>query len=272
LRKSFVSFWRKNRAAAKLAILSQLEYRLNFFIDAYFQPLITTTVEVTLWYGIWSQGDFTTLNGFGLDSYLSYALWATFVARVTTNWMYESMMAEDIESGKINAILLRPYSFYSFYLSQFMGYKTFVMLGTLGIPLAAAYLFDLPVTFSRLPLVFVLLFFYLIFVHTVSFFVASFGFFMTRVHSLTTGKNIVLWVLSGELFPLDLIPDPYRQWAIASPFASGAYVPVAYMTGRVEVDAVWRAFVSVAVGLLVMGGAAMMMWSGGVRRYAGTGA
>lgn len=267
-----MSFWRKSTAAAKLAILTQLEYRLNFFIDGYVQPLVTALVEVALWYGIWHQGNFESLNGFGLDSYLAYALWATFVARVTTNWMYESMMMEDIELGRLNAILLRPFSFYSFYLSQFMGYKFSVIIGTLGVPLVFAYIFDLPSIFERLPLVFLLLFFYLIFVHTLSFFIASFAFFMTRVHSLTAGKNVVLWVLAGELFPLDLIPEPYAKWVILSPFASGVYVPVGYLTGRLEVSSVIQAFQSVGVGLLVCGFLSFCIWHRGLKRYAGTGA
>lgn len=269
---SFVSFWRKSIAAGKLAILTHLEYRLNFFIDGYFQPLITTIVEVTLWYGIWHQGGFDSLNGFGLESYLAYALWATFVARITANWMYESMMMEDIESGKLNAILLRPFSFYSFYLSQFLGYKLTMLIGTFGVPFVFAFIFDLPSHLERLPLVFLLLSFYLIFVHTLSFFIASFAFFMTRAHSLTVAKNIVLWVLAGELFPLDLIPEPFAKWVILSPFSSGAYIPVGYLTGRLDISYVIQAFQSVGIGLLTVGFLAICIWHQGVRRYAGTGA
>lgn len=272
MKASFVSFWRKSIAAARLAILSQLEYRLNFFIDGYLQPLITTLIEVALWYGIWHQGNFESLNGFGLNSYLAYALWATFVARVTSNWMYEIIMMEDVESGKLNAILLRPFSFYSFYLSQFLGYKFSILIGTLGVPLVFSWLFELPTHFDRLPLVFILLMFYLVFVHSLSFFVACFSFYMTRAHSLTVAKNIVLWVLAGELFPLDLIPEPWRQWVIHSPFASGVYVPVAYITGRVGLEAVREGFVSVFVSLIVVGGLSYAIWQAGVRRYVGTGA
>jgi ABC-2 type transport system permease protein len=267
-----VSFWRKSIAAAKLAVLTHLEYRLNFFIDGYFQPAITTMVEIALWYGIWHQGGFDSLNGFGLDSYLSYALWATFVARVTANWQYEFMMMEDVVSGKLNAILLRPFSFYSFYLSQFLGYKITVLAGTISVPLVASVFFGLPAHLERLPLVFLLLIFYLLFVHTLSFFLACFSFYMTRAHSLTVGKNIVLWVLAGELFPLDLIPEPFAKWAILSPFSSGAYIPVAYITGRIEVHAVYQAFLSISVSLVVISIFAALIWSQGVKRYSGTGA
>ena len=61
-----------------------------------------------------------TLGGFGREYYLGYTLWATFVGRITTNWMYEFMMLEQIETGRVNSILVRPISFYEFYLSQFV--------------------------------------------------------------------------------------------------------------------------------------------------------
>lgn len=272
MKGSFVSFWKKSKAAAKLAILSHLEYRFNFFIDAYAQPMITTLVEMALWYGIWVQGGFQSLNGFGLNSYLAYALWATFVARITVNWEYEMRMMEDIETGKLNAILLRPFSFYSFYLSQFFGYKFSVILGTLGVPLIATYFLDLPIHYERLPIVFVLILIYVLFAHTLSFFFSCFGFFMTRAHSLTIAKNVALWVLAGEVFPLDLVPEPYGKWMMWSPFASGVYVPVGFLTGRFGYEEFFEALLSLVVSLSVVGVAAVAMWRAGITRYVGTGA
>lgn len=253
-------------------MLQNLEYRINFIVDAYVQPIMTAGVECALWIGLWANGAFTVLNGFGLEYYLSYSLWAVFVSRVTANWQYEFMMMDDIESGKINAILLRPISFYHYYLSQFFGYKTLILLGTLGVPLLASWTLNLPFDISRIPLVLALMFFYLFFVHTLSFSVACACFFMTRAHSLTVGKNIFLWVLAGELFPLDLIPEPWGAWAKATPFASGAYVPVGYLTGRLQFVDMLYAFESVGISLLIMAVVAWVLWQAGVKRYVGTGA
>lgn len=272
MKRSFVSFWRKSIASARVAVLNHLEYRLNFFVDAYLQPILTAFVECALWMGIWSQANFTTLNGFGLNSYLAYALWATFVARVTANWQYELTMMEDIESGKINGVLLRPISFYQYYLSQFIGYKALVLFGTLSVPILVSWLLKLPFDISRVPLVLLLLFFYLIFVHTLSFSIACLCFYMTRASSVTVAKNITLWVLAGELFPLDLIPDPWGAYAKASPFASGAYVPVGYLTGRLEISTVFSAFQSIAISLGVVSIVAVVLWGSGIKRYVGTGA
>ncbi len=255
-----------------MAILSQLEYRFNLFTDAVIQPFMTGLIEVTLWSAILASTATGTLGGFSRASYLAYALWSAFFARVSANWIYEFRMMEEIESGTVNSVLTRPISFYEYYLGQFMGYKVLTTLISFIVPIVIVALMPGPTVLSRLPLACLLTFFYLIFVHTLSFSLASFGFFFNRVYSLTFGKNIALWVLGGELFPLDLLPEPFRHIFIALPFANAVYIPVGYLTGRIELAIVLKGFCSIAIGTVLLGAFAAWVWNAGRRQYSGTGA
>lgn len=263
---------RRNLAAARLAVLSQLEYRINFAVDALIQPVITSAIEVTLWMAILTGMATETLGGFGREFYLAYALWANFVGRATANWMYEFQMVDEIDSGRVNAILVRPISFYEFYLSQFMGYKLLILVASFFIPAGLCLAVGAPFDPLRLPAMIAMILFYLVFAHTLSFCVACMAFRMNRAHSLTGMKNLAIWVLSGELIPLDLYPEPFRAWLMQSPFAAAVYLPVGYVTGRVGHDAYLGGLVSVALALGVLGMVAMGLWRGGVRQYTGTGA
>lgn len=263
---------RKNSAAARLAIVKQLEYRINFLIDAVLQPVLSSTIEVALWSAIIIGMGKTTLGGFTRESYLAYALWATFIGRLTINWMYEYLMLEDIDSGSVNALLVRPISFYEYYLSQFLGYKFFTASISLGIPLMVCLWMGLPVLPTRLPAVLLLVFYYLIFVHTLSFCVACMAFFIMRAQSFTGIKNLTIWILAGELIPLDLYPEPFKTWLLRSPFASGVYIPVGYITGRIEPALFWQSFGSVTLGIVCAGFLAASLWNLGLKSYTGTGA
>ena len=201
-----------------------------------------------------------------------YALWSAFFARITISWMYEYLMIDEIDSGRINAILTRPISFYEFYLGQFMGYKLLCASISLAVPFAACLVLSGPSDLSRFPLAFVLVLYYLILVHTMSFAVASLAFFYNRIHSLPAAKNIVLWVLSGELFPLDLVPEPIRSFMLKLPFAAGAYIPVGYITGRFGSELVLQSFASITFGILFFAGAGALLWRSGRKAYSGTGA
>lgn len=269
---SFAAFWRRNLAFFNLAIASNVEYRLNYFLDAILQPTLTTMIEMLLWTAIFRTAATTSIGGFDLQHYLAYALWGAFFARIAASWMYEFRMIDDIESGALNTLLTRPVSFYEAYFSQLMGYKFITTFLSFLIPAFASLAFDWPTQFARLPAAVLLVFYYLILVHSISFVVSCFAFFFNRIHAFTVAKNLGLWLLTGELLPLDLMPDPWRGWITALPFSSGVFVPVGYITGRVDSDIVANAFVSVTVGIVVVNVVGFFMWRRGLRDYTGTGA
>lgn len=272
MKKLSAVFWKRNLAFAKLAIVSNLEYRLNYFVDALVQPTLTTGIEMLLWYAVFVGAGTNQIAGFGKEFYLSYALWSAFFARICTSWMYETRMINEIDSGAINSLLVRPMSFYEYYFSQLMGYKFITTIVSMMVPLIAVSIFDLPTKNERLPLAFALEFYYLILVHSISFAISSLAFFFNKVHSMTAAKNLALWVFTGELFPLDLMPEPFRSIVMTLPFSAGVYAPVGYLTGRLEVNSIWQAFSSVTVGIIVFNILGTLMWKKGIKVYAGTGA
>jgi ABC-2 type transport system permease protein len=272
LKKSFANFWRRNLGFFRLAVITNLEYRVNYLTDAVLQPALATLIEITLWLALFRAAGTMEIAGFGRENYLAYVLWAAFLGRITSTWMYEFRMIEEIEMGTVNSLLARPVSFYEYYLSQFMGYKIVTSAISLVIPIAACFYFKLPMDFSRLAGALALVFYYLFFVHTLSFCIACISFRLNKVSSLTVAKNLGLWLFSGELFPLDLMPSPWKEWMISIPFANAVYVPVAYLTGRGGHEMLIGGFISTTVGLVVAGAVGAYLWKSGLRTYSGTGA
>jgi ABC-2 type transport system permease protein len=272
LKTSFTAFCRRNLGFFKLAVTSNLEYRLNFLLDSLFQPMVSSIVEMVLWTAIFLGAQATEIAGFGKNYYLAYALWTTFIARITVNWMYEFRMIEEIDGGSINGLLSRPMSYYEYYLSQLLGYKVTTALISLCFPVFIIWAFDLPTIWNRLPLTMALIIYYLFFVYGMSFCIASLAFFFNKVHSLTTTKNLALWLLTGELFPLDLMPENLKNLVLQLPFSNGAYIPVGYLTGRIGGDVVIQGFMTTTAGLILVSCAGYFLWKLGLRRYVGTGA
>lgn len=272
MKKSFAVFWKRNLAFANLAIVSNLEYRLNYFVDVIVQPLMTTGIEILLWVAVFQGANSTTINGLGREYYLSYALWAAFFGRIATSWMYEFRMIEEISSGSVNSLIVRPLGFYEYYLSQLLGYKFITTAFSLFIPILAASYFNLPTIYSRIPLATLLCFYYLILVHTISFIVSSLAFHLTKISSFTVAKNLLFWILSGELFPLDLIPEPWRSRIMTLPFASGVFLPVGYITNRLGDTEMLNGFYSVTISLIVLNLLGEWLWKKGLNSYTGTGA
>ncbi len=255
-----------------MAIVSQLEYRFNLLVDACLQPMLLCVSEIALWTAIFRGSNIEMLNGFSRDSYFAYALWAAFFARIAANWMYEMRMIEEIDSGTVNSILVRPISFYEYYLGQFLGYKFLTSVLSLCVPVVICLFVPGTTHLLRLPLAFALAMYYIILAHTLSSIVSSFAFFFNRIHALTVTKNFILWFFVGELFPLDLLPVKVRDTIIALPFSSGVYIPVGYLTGRVPLKMVGQGFLSVTIGLIFFSAIYYYVWNLGRKKYSGTGA
>lgn len=263
---------KRNLAFFRLAVVTNLEYRLNYFTDAILQPVCAALIELTLWYSIFRTAHTEQIGGFQQSYYLAYALWAPFVSRITSNWMYEFRMIGEIESGGLNSLLVRPMSFFEYYMSQLLGYKVITTLISMVVPIGLCLVLELPVHLSSLPATFALLVYYVILVYLMSFIVSTLAFHLTKVHSITAAKNLGLWLLSGELVPLDLIPQPYREWMIAMPFSSAVYLPVGYLTGRIDSTAFMHGFINTSYGIFIFGAIAWGMWHQGLKKYVGTGA
>lgn len=276
MKRLFVSFYKKTLSklisTAQVAILTQFEYRFNLFIDALLQPIVFSFCEIALWTSLFRNSQVQSIAGFSQAHYFSYALWASFISRFSANWMYESIMIDQVDSGSINSILVRPISFFQFYLGQFLGYKLLILLLSSPIIMIISSFFDHTCQWNRLPLAYLLLFYHLLFVYTSSICIASLAFFFNRIHSLSVTKHFLVWFLSGELFPLDLMPLSIKKFMIYQPFASGVYIPIAYLTGRIEYKLVLESFGVVTAGILTCLLIYTFLWQKGLKLYSGTGA
>lgn len=269
----FTAFWKRNLALARLAIVTNLEYRFNFILDAFIQPILTVGIEVLLWIAIFKTVDASgSIGGFGRDNYLAYAIWAPFLGRIAISWMYESMMVEEIASGSINTILSRPLTFFEYYFSQTFGYKFITTIFSISFPILVSLYFQMPIHYGRLPAALLIVLYYLVLVHTMSFLVATFGFYLTRVRSFTLVKNLSLMLMGGELVPIDLMPSYLSNILLNLPFSSGVYIPIAFITGRCDWDLLYKGFGNITLGLIVIGIISYVTWKRGVREYTGTGA
>ena len=89
---------------------------------------------------------------------------------------------------------------------------------------------------------------YVALLFSLHFAVAAMAFFFDNVYSLTNTKNMIIWVLTWELMPLDLLPSPIKEWIIALPFSCGVYLPASYLSGRIDSRLFMNGFISLAIG------------------------
>ena len=269
---SLKTFFSNQGAIALAAWKSHLQYRLNFLADVIIQPVIAAGVEWVLWRALFISNQLTALGSFAPESYYAYAILSGFFSRIGSNWMYEFRMIEEIESGNINQIMIRPISFYAYYWPQFFTYKLMTILFSLWIPLTIAFFMNWPIDLRRLPWILVSMSLYLWLLYSLSFMVSVLAFKLTKVSSFTVAKNLALWLVSGELFPLDLLPTSLRSIFLELPFCHAVYIPVAFLTGRIDHVLFYQASAKLIIWCILFWWISQRFWALIVKNYTGTAA
>lgn len=268
---SYVSFLKKNLAYIRLGITARITYPIDFLMGILLIPVCFFLVEAIFWTGLIKASGSNELAGFPINYYLGYFLYSI-LQLGSINWRFERIMIAEINNGSVNALLLRPGSFYEYHLGQLLGQKLITAFTMVPVVIFIAWMWDLPFHLDRLPLVLLMGVSYVILIFSLHFAVASMSFFFDNVYSLNNTKNMLIWILTGELMPLDLLPSPLREWVIALPFSCGIYLPASYLSGRIGADVFMRGFVSLAIGGVLFGVLANFVWKKGLHRYGGTGA
>lgn len=224
----------------ELGFQTALEYRVNFAISlisaAY--PII---VQSFLWTAIYLNASGSTVFGFTYRQIIAYTFLAGLVSRIVrTGFEYEIM--DDVKNGKFSKFLVQPVGYFPYRLASFFGAKlpNLAMIGGMliivlvglnalwGVSLALARLLIFPVTLA-LAMTLNFLIFYCI---------SSVAFWLVEIGFLFEGVRIVIVLLSGGIFPLEVFGSRFVQVMGLLPFKYTINYPITVLNGRAALSGV----------------------------------
>src|SRR6516225_9688167 len=225
---------RKYGRIYRVSLTERIIYRGDFFLSTIlrFLPMVTT---ILLWQAIFAGARESTIAGFSRRQMIAYLL------LVHVSRMFSSMpglaygIARDIREGTIKKYLLQPLDMQCYLLAYRAAHKTayiattsipygilflccydyFRELASPSVELVAAYI-------ASLLLAFVIGYFFELCLGMV-------GFWFLEISSFMYVINTVNFFISGQMFPLDLLPDWLSIPLKAMPFQYLAYFPAAML-------------------------------------------
>jgi ABC-2 type transport system permease protein len=268
---------RKYLRIYRVSLTERLVYRGDFFLSTIlrFLPMVTT---ILLWQAIFAgAGEDQDIAGFSQRQMIAYLL------LVHISRMFSSMpglsygIARDIREGTLKKYLLQPLDMLSYLLSYRAAHKT-AYIATTALPYGVLfffcreYLMALPTPslqvvaayLASLLLAFVIGFYFEAAMGMV-------GFWFLEVTSLMYVVNTMNFFVSGQMFPLDLLPDWLAVPLKLMPFQYLAYFPAAVLVGKIQGPAVWQGLLSALVWALVFAVLARVLFRIGLRRYSAYG-
>ena len=97
------------------------------------------------------------------------------------------------------------------------------------------------------------------------------SFWMLEVTSLLYIVTTLNYFISGQMFPLDLLPSTGRQILKVLPFQYMAYFPAAVFLGKIRGDALWQGLLMEAGWAIALCVLAHTLYRIGLRRYSAYG-
>ncbi len=265
-----------------IAIEERLVYRGDFALGTLmrFLPIVT---QVFLWTAVFSATSRGDIAGYSRNDIVAYYL-LTMVSRAFSSMPgLASGIARAIRDGSIKKFLIQPVDYVSFLLASRVAHKLVYYVVAL-LPFAAVFWLcrsffpPLPdaLTIAAFVVALVLSFLLGFFMEAT---LGMLGFWFMEVSSIVFGYMLVQYLLSGHMFPIDMlagIPTGLPGTSLADvvawlPFQFTAYFPAAVWLGKVEGAELARLLVVEAAWVVAMIAACRLAWARGTRRYSGFG-
>jgi ABC-2 type transport system permease protein len=272
--------WKTRGIILKTALAERLAYRGDFALGTLmrFLPIIT---QIFLWWAIFqslspSAPYSASISGYSFHDMVAYYL-LTMLGRAFSSMPgLSSQIAKTIRDGEIKRYLVQPIDFLSFLFWSRVAHKIAYYSVAFGPFLLVFFLcrgyfsagWPDPATLGCFLLSLLLSF-------TLGFYLETclglVGFWMLEVSSLLFVYMLLQFFLSGHMFPLDLLPEPFQTIVNYLPIKYLAYFPAAVFLGKVQGTALLWDMILLLFWIALFYALSRWAYAKGLQRYSGFG-
>ena len=272
------SWWRM----LVICLEERLAYRTDFALGTVmrFLPIVT---QVFLWTAVFAASSRTDIAGYSRDNIVAYYL-LTMVTRAFSSMpSLAGGISRSVRDGSVKKYLIQPVDYIGFLLASRIAHKLVYYIVAI-LPFAAVLFFCrgyFPPAPDGLTIAAYILSLLLSFL--LGFFLEAtlgmIGFWFLEVSSIIFAYMLFQYLLSGHMFPIDMladIPTGLTGVSLADivrllPFEYTAYFPAAVWLGKITGWELVRGILVEIVWLIVMIGVCRFVWWRGTKRYSGFG-
>ncbi len=265
---------RKYLHSLGLGLKEAIAYRADFWLGVA-SAAFPIFIQVFMWQALYGGAGKAELYGRNYAQMLAYSVTAAILWRLLrTGFEYD--INEDIKNGGLSKYIVRPIHYLPYRLSNFLGQKLGALVG--GLSLLALALAGVGFAFQASPVNVggVLLFLpavlgAIVLNFLIFFCVGMWAFWLSEIGFLFEAVRMVIVVLSGGIFPLEIFGATVSQVLKYLPFSYAVGFPVDVLLGAVSGPAVFLGYAAQLcwIGLLI--GFSRWLWNLGSRKFLAAG-
>lgn len=215
----------------KTTIKEYAAYRLNFVLWR-LRMFLNLIFNFFLWSAVYFNK--SSFGGYEKDMMISYILYANLIAMFIMGSRTAEIGAY-INDGTIINFILKPVSFFKYYLSRDLADKTMNIVFAIGELLLVVLLFQARLVIPHNILLFLVFFINGLFI---SFFInlmlSFIGFWTPEIWAPRFLFTMLVFFVSGSYFPLNLLPSTIYHLLLLTPFPYLFYLPTQVIIGRLD--------------------------------------
>lgn len=256
-----------------MGISKATEYRFDFFFS-YFGALFPILIQVSMWKAIYETTGEGILYGYTYHKMLLYTFFVGVTAKfISTGFEWE--INDDIKNGGLNKYMVKPINYCYYRGACFFGERfslsiifLIILVVISGIFKSLGY-FEIDLLGIGQFIVAILLALVLNFV--VFFIVGLLGLWFSEISRIFPAISIIIMVISGGIFPLDILGDSFNRVILFLPFKYMLQFPVEIITGKDMTIPIYFLFMVQTFWIIVFGIVSGILWKNGLKKYIAVG-
>ncbi len=260
----------------RIALEERLVYRGDFALGTLmrFLPIIT---QIFLWYAIFQAiGDDKQIGGWGKDDFVAYYL-LTMISRAFSSMPgLASGIALQVRNGEVKKFLVQPIDMIGFLFLSRIAHKLAYYSVAIGPFALVFYLcrhyftsgWPEPLTMAAFVLSLLMGFVLGFFLEAAIGFIS---FWFLEISSLLFVYMLLSFFLSGHMFPLHMLPEPWLTIVEWLPLRYLAFFPAAVFLGKIQGTELVVGLVVQLLWIIFFITLCRLLWRRGLTRYSGFG-
>lgn len=211
-------------------------YRWNIFVYV-ISGIFNVAAMLFIWYVVYQKTGKGIIEGYSFNSILIYTIMAN-LTRVLLDNEVEFIISEDIKSGNITSIFIRPIPYIITLVGEVVGsiiYNIiFLFVPIVSLIIISSFYFNISFGISYFSSLLYLLtvVFSAMIMFEISVLVGLCSFFVNYIWGFIMLEDAILSILTGELFPISFYPKIVVKILEFTPFYYINYAPVSILLNK----------------------------------------
>ena len=265
-----LTWFRKYSSILRASIITALEYKANSVVGL-FAILTGLFIEYLIWSMIYtSEGEAYTIDGWTFNRLIAYIFLSMIIGQLKSSWVTSHEMIMQIRQGFMNQYIVKPLSFFSYHLMNFIGTNILYYIPYTILIIMTPIIFKglIFINIIQIPFFVLAVIISIYLSYSIYFFMVCFAFWFGEVRALLAAYNISMFVLAGQIIPLDFFPEYYVNFINYTPIPYLIKFPVD-IAMSLEIDLYsWAGLMFMGIlWCIIMRLLSSLVYNIGIRRY-----